>query len=67
MAAAPICITCNAERELISIKPTRNRHDLLQYECPKCRNVFRLVMQRTPVEAEDDLTFDLPPLQARTA
>jgi hypothetical protein len=35
MAAAPICMSCNLERTLISIKPANNRHDMLQYECPQ--------------------------------
>jgi hypothetical protein len=61
--AAPICITCNLERTLISIKPVRNRHDLRQYECPRCRNIFSLVMERAPAEP-DDLVFHEPALQA---
>ena len=63
MTAAPICITCNLERTLVSIQPTRNRHDVRQYECPKCRSAFRLVVQRASLEA-DDLVFDFPHLQA---
>jgi hypothetical protein len=65
MAAAPVCMSCNLERTLISIKPANNRHDMLQYECPNCKNVFRLVMQRAPVEL-DDVVFDGPALQAAT-
>jgi hypothetical protein len=63
MAAAPICMTCNLERTLISIKPVQNRHDMLQYECPKCRNAFRLVIQRARLEFED-VVLDGPALQA---
>ena len=63
--AAPICITCNLERSLISIEPVKNRHDMLQYECPNCRNVFRLVMQRAPLEL-DDVVFDGSASQAAT-
>jgi hypothetical protein len=63
MAAAPICITCNIERTLVSIQPTRNRHDVRQYECPTCKSVFRLVTQRAPLES-DDLVFEFPPLRA---
>ena len=63
MAAAPICITCDLERSLISAKPVRNRHDMLQYECPGCRNIFRLVTQRAPLEF-DEAAFDRPTLQA---
>jgi len=63
MAAAPICITCNTERTLVSIQPTRNRHDVRQYECPTCRSVFRLVTQRAPLES-DDVAFENPPLRA---
>ena len=55
MAAAPTCMICNCERTLISIRPAKNRHDMLQYECPNCRNV--LVMQRAPLEL-DDVVFD---------
>jgi hypothetical protein len=62
MAAAPICMTCNLERTLISIKPVQNRHNMLQYECPKCRNAFRLVMQRARLEPEG-VVFDGPTLQ----
>jgi hypothetical protein len=65
MAAAPICITCNLERTLISIQPTRNRHELRQYECPTCKSVFRLVMRRGPPES-DDVVFENLPLQAST-
>ena len=63
MAAAPICMTCNLERALVSVEPTRNRHDVRQYECPKCRSAFRLVVQRASLEL-DDLVFDAPALQA---
>ncbi len=59
MPAAPICTTCNLERMLISIKPGRNRHDVRAYECSNCRDVFRLVVEREPLEA-DDLVFDSP-------
>jgi transposase-like protein len=63
MAAAPICMTCNLERTLVSIQPTRNRHDVRQYECHKCRSVFRLVVQRAPLDS-DEVAFDASPLQA---
>ena len=62
MIAAPICIICNLERTLVSIQPTRNRHDVRQYECPKCRSSFRLVVQRASLDA--DVAFDALPLQA---
>ena len=61
--AAPICIDCDLERSLISIKPVRNRHEMLQYECPRCRNIFCLVTQRMPLEL-DDLVVHEPALQA---
>jgi hypothetical protein len=35
---------------------------MLQYECPGCRNVYRLVMQRAPAEP-NDLVCDEPALQ----
>ena len=63
--AAPICINCNLERTLVSIKPTRNRHDMRQYECPKCRSAFRLVVPRPSLES-DDVVFDTPALRAGT-
>lgn len=62
MIAAPICVTCNLERTLVSIQPTRNRHDVRQYECPKCRSTFRLVVQRASLDA--DVAFDALALQA---
>jgi transposase-like protein len=62
MAAAPRCVTCNLERTLVSIQPTRNRHDVRQYECPKCRSAFRLVVERASVESS--VTFDSPALLA---
>jgi hypothetical protein len=63
MAAAPICMSCNLERTLVSIRPTRNRHDVRQYECPKCKSIFRLVVQRVPLDA-DEVTFETPALKA---
>jgi hypothetical protein len=65
MAAAPICMICNCERTLISIRPAESRHDVLQYECPNCRNVFRPVRQRAPLEL-DDVVFDGSASQAAT-
>jgi hypothetical protein len=53
MAEAPICMTCNLERTLVSIKPGRNRHHVHQYECPACRDIFTLVSRRAPVEGSD--------------
>ena len=66
MAGAPICTSCNLERMLISIRPGRNRHDVRAYECPACRDVFRLVVQREPIDSGDptDVVFDGPGLQA---
>jgi hypothetical protein len=66
MAAAPICTSCNLERMLISIRPGRNRHDVRAYECSGCRDVFRLVVARSPLESDDgiDVVFDSPALQA---
>jgi transposase-like protein len=63
MTAAPICMTCNLERTLVSIQPTRNRHDVRRYECPKCRSAFRLVVERKPLDS-DELVFDFPAPQA---
>lgn len=63
--AAPICITCNLERTLVSIQPTPNRHDVRKYECPKCRSAFRLVMPRPSLES-DELVFESPALQTGT-
>ena len=63
MAAAPICLTCNLERTLVSIQPTRNRHDVRRYECPECKSAFRLVVQRAPLDS-DEVAFDAPSLKA---
>ena len=65
MAAAPICMTCNLERTLISIKPGRNRHDVRAYECTNCRDVFRLVVQRESLDADDAFVAG-PALNAAT-
>ena len=66
MAAVPICTSCNLERMLISIRPGRNRHDIRSYECQSCHDVFRLVVQRSPLESDDgiDVVFESPALQA---
>ena len=56
MVAAPHCMTCNLERILKNIQPGRNRHDVRSYECPGCRDTFRLVVVRASLEA-DDLVF----------
>ena len=61
--AAPICIPCNLERTLISIQPTRNRHDVRRFECPKCRSTFRLVVQRARLDS-DEIVFDTAASQA---
>jgi len=50
MKAGPTCIVCNVERALIGVTPVRNRHEMLEYECPKCQNIFRLVARREPRE-----------------
>ena len=72
-AATPICITCNLQRTLISIQPGRNRHDVRSYECPDCKDIFRLVMPRAPLEADelvfreaDELVFEEPSRRAAT-
>jgi hypothetical protein len=64
--AAPICMSCNLERTLISIKPGRNRHNVRAYECSGCHDVFRLVVQRERLESDDgvEVVFDSPALQA---
>ena len=59
MAAAPHCMSCNLERTLISIKPGTNRHDVRSYECPGCKEMFRLVAERVSFE-DDDLVFEEP-------
>jgi hypothetical protein len=54
MTAEPICIACNVERKLTEVTPVRNRHEMLNYECPKCQSIFRLVVRRErrePAEA----------------
>ena len=63
--AAPICITCNLERTLVSIQPAQNGHDVRRYECPTCKSAFRLVLQRPSLES-DELVFESPALQTGT-
>jgi hypothetical protein len=72
-AATPICITCNLERTLISIQPGRNRHDVRSYECPDCKDIFRLVVERASLEPDelvfreaDELVFEEPSRKAAT-
>lgn len=65
MVAAPHCITCNLERTLISIQPGRNRHDVRSYECPDCKDIFRLVVERVSFEA-DELVFEEASRKAAT-
>lgn len=48
MNAERNCIACNVERILIGVTPARNRHEMLTFECPKCRSIFRLVVPREP-------------------
>jgi hypothetical protein len=71
MAAAPQCITCNLQRTLISVQPGRNRHDVRSYECPGCKDIFRLVVERVSFESgelivfeADDLVFEEPSRKA---
>jgi hypothetical protein len=63
MTAAPICITCNRERTLIGITPGRNRHDVRSYECPDCKDVFRLVVERMPMDSDEPVREE-PALKA---
>jgi hypothetical protein len=65
MFAAPICMTCNLERTLISIQPGRNRHDVRSYECSDCKDIFRLVVPRAPLEG-DEPVFEEPSRKAAT-
>ena len=46
MDADPKCIACDVRRDLISITPIVNGHEMQSFECPKCKSVFRLVIQR---------------------
>lgn len=48
MDTEPKCIACNVDRSLIGVMPVRNRHEMLSYECPNCRSIFRLVVRRKP-------------------
>jgi hypothetical protein len=56
MKAGPICIVCNVERALIDVTPVRNRHEMLAYECPKCQDIFRLVVRRGPRELAERIS-----------
>lgn len=71
MLAAPHCITCNLQRTLISVQPGRNRHDVRSYECPGCKDIFRLVVERVSFESDelvifeaDELVFEEPSRKA---
>jgi predicted RNA-binding Zn-ribbon protein involved in translation (DUF1610 family) len=46
MNAEPICIVCNVKRTLTSVVPVKNRHEMRSHQCPKCGNLFRLVVRR---------------------
>jgi predicted RNA-binding Zn-ribbon protein involved in translation (DUF1610 family) len=46
MSPAPLCISCGIERVLVGISPVKNRHEMLQYDCPKCGSTFNLVAER---------------------
>jgi hypothetical protein len=48
MDAEPNCIACNVKRTLTGVVPVKGRHEMLSFECPKCRSIFRLVVQREP-------------------
>ncbi|MGA9091777.1 MAG: hypothetical protein WB420_22040 [Bradyrhizobium sp.] len=65
MTAEPICIVCNVERKLTEITPVRNRHEMLNYECPQCRSIFRLVVRRERREPAE--TSPGPPALAAAA
>jgi hypothetical protein len=64
MKAEPICILCNVERALIGVTPVRNRHEMLEYECPKCQNIFRLVVRREPRELAERISCAAVPMAA---
>lgn len=73
MVAAPHCKTCNLQRTLISIQPGSNRHDVRSYECPGCKEIFRLVVEHAALEADelvfleaDELVFEEPSRKAAT-
>ena len=56
-------MTCNCERTLINIRPGRNRHDVRSYECPDCKGIFRLVVERVSFEV-DERVFEDPSRKA---
>ncbi|MGB9115844.1 hypothetical protein [Bradyrhizobium sp.] len=64
MKVEPICIVCNVERALIGVTPVRNRHEMLEYECPKCQNIFRLVVRREPRESAERISGAPAPMAA---
>lgn len=73
MAAVPHCVTCKLQRTLISIQPGQNRHDVRSYECPGCKELFRLVVPRAPLESDefvflecDDFVFEEPSRKTAT-
>ena len=56
MDAEPHCLDCDAKRTLIGVMPVKNRHEMLSFECPKCRSIFRLVTRREPRLLADEVS-----------
>ncbi len=57
MNAEPVCLACDKKRQLITVIPIVNRHEMRVFECSGCKSVFRLVAEREADLTQDDLAF----------
>jgi hypothetical protein len=57
MSTEPVCLACDQKRQLITVIPIVNRHEMRVFECARCKSVFRLVAEREADVLKDDLAF----------
>ena len=57
MNAEPVCLACDQKRQLITVIPIVNRHEMRVFECARCKSVFRLVAERKADKSREDLAF----------
>ena len=57
MNTEPKCLACGQKRQLITVIPIVNRHEMRVFECARCKSVFRLVAERETDMLQDDLAF----------
>ena len=57
MITEPVCIVCDKKRQLISVVPIINRHEMRVFECAGCKSKFRLVVERKSDMAQEDLAL----------